>query len=270
MTRSPRCRACVGSGGGQRPAQLGVDDGLRPPGLALGELLADAQDRPQARLARPDELAADELVGLAGVAPPLGVADDDPRRQADEHRGAHLAGVRPGGLVVDVLGADGDAGPGERVADRGERHERRADDPDDVRIRGPRGDRGRELAGLRRDGVHLPVGGDDDFGRIAASCQRRASPGHRPVADRWTVAWPAAVRRPRRRGGPAARSARAPAGRPTGASDPLRELGRASTPATRAARRRRGGRHTAARPAGRPRRAPRSPRGCGRPPRPRG
>ena len=52
------------------------------PGLALGELLADAQDRAQAGLDRPAELAADQLVGLAGVAAPLGVADDDPRREA--------------------------------------------------------------------------------------------------------------------------------------------------------------------------------------------
>ena len=46
--------------------------------LALLELLPDAQDRAQAGVDGAAELAADELVGLGGVAPALGVADDDP------------------------------------------------------------------------------------------------------------------------------------------------------------------------------------------------
>ena len=105
--------------GGQRPAQLGVDDRLRPTGLAVRQLLADAQDRPQARLDAPGRAcgAMSSSVSPASRAP-LGVADDDPRRQSHEHRCAHLAGVRAGGFLVDVLGTDGDAGPGERVADR--------------------------------------------------------------------------------------------------------------------------------------------------------
>ena len=92
---------------------------IRAAGLALRELLADAQDRPQARVERPAELAADQLVGLARVASPLGVADDDPGREPDQHRRRDLAGVRAGQLVVDVLGADADVRVrvGERVAD---------------------------------------------------------------------------------------------------------------------------------------------------------
>ena len=84
--------------------------GRRPPRsgarLALGELLADAQDRPQAGVHRPAELASDQRVGLAGVAAPLRVADDHPVGQADQHRRADLAGVGALQLVMDVLGAD--------------------------------------------------------------------------------------------------------------------------------------------------------------------
>ena len=45
--------------------------------LAVGELLADAQDRAQAGTDGTPQLAADQLVGLARVAP-RSVADDDP------------------------------------------------------------------------------------------------------------------------------------------------------------------------------------------------
>ena len=68
--------------GGQDAVDLGADDRVGPTRLALGELLADAHDRSQPGLDRPAQLAPDELVGLAGVASPLGVADDDPGRQA--------------------------------------------------------------------------------------------------------------------------------------------------------------------------------------------
>ena len=107
---------------GQGAAELGLDDRLRVAGVTLLRALADAQDRPQARVGRPAELLADALVRLAEVAPPLRVADDDPAREADEHRGGDLAGVRAGRLVVDVLGADPDIGirAREGVADRGQ------------------------------------------------------------------------------------------------------------------------------------------------------
>ncbi len=51
-----------------------------------------------------------KCVVLAGVPPPLGVADDDPRREAYEHRRGDLPGERAGQLVMHVLGADSDVG----------------------------------------------------------------------------------------------------------------------------------------------------------------
>ncbi len=123
--------------------QLPPDDVILFAGFALGELLADAQDRAQAGIDRPAELAADERIGLAGVAPPFGVADDDPRREPGQHRCRDLAGVGALEFVVDVLGADRDVRIElrERVADRGETDERRADHPDHARHPGPRRDR---------------------------------------------------------------------------------------------------------------------------------
>ncbi len=75
-------------------------------GGALVELLADAQDRAQAVLDAAQQLAADERVVLALVAPALGVADDGPAGQPGEHRRRDLAGVGAGWLGVHVLGAD--------------------------------------------------------------------------------------------------------------------------------------------------------------------
>ena len=65
---------------------------------------------------------------------------------------------------MDVLGADRDVGIAlrERVADRGEADERRADDPDHARDPGPRRDRPGQVARVGRGRVHLPVGGHDD------------------------------------------------------------------------------------------------------------
>ena len=107
---------------GERTGELPPDHVHLAARLALGELLADAQDRAQARLDRAGELPADQLVGLARVAPPLGVADDDPVREAGQHRRRDLAGVGALELVMDVLGADPDIGVrlGERVADGGQ------------------------------------------------------------------------------------------------------------------------------------------------------
>ena len=146
----------------------------------------------------------------------------------------HLAGVRAGQLVVDVLGADADVLAGERVADGGEAHERRADDPGDAggsRVRAAivRG----QLAGIGRGGVHLPVGGDRRPGAWPDHARGdpavRAAPGGRSPPPR---AGPSRGPRPRRRGGPAARAGRAPAAPPIGggrgasASSRERRLGR--------------------------------------------
>ena len=62
-------------------------------GFALGQLLADAQDRDQPLGERGGELARDQLVALAVQQPPLGVADDHVLA-ADvlQHGRGHLAG----------------------------------------------------------------------------------------------------------------------------------------------------------------------------------
>ena len=85
------------------------------------------------------------------------------RREADEHRRGDLAGVRALQLVMDVLGPDPDVRvrSGQRVTDRGQADERRADDPGDAGDPRARRDRPGQLAGLGRGGVHLPVGGHD-------------------------------------------------------------------------------------------------------------
>ena len=96
-------RAAARSAGADRPDRLVGDDdaarrasasgsrpceGARPAGrrttssasagLAIGEHLADAQDGPQAARPRRGRASADQLVGLAEVAAPLGVAEDAP------------------------------------------------------------------------------------------------------------------------------------------------------------------------------------------------
>jgi hypothetical protein len=52
------------------------------------------------------ELASDQLIGLALVPSALGVPDDAPVGQPDEHLCRHLAGVRAAALGMDVLRAD--------------------------------------------------------------------------------------------------------------------------------------------------------------------
>ncbi len=175
--RPARAGSCAGEGA----ARAGV---ARPPtaapGLALGELLADAQDRAQPGVDGAAELPADQLVGLAGVAAPLGVADDDPRREPDQHRRARSRRCtrRParGGRSGRRPRRRGSA-VGERVADRGEADERRADDPGHAGHARPRGDRRGQLAGVGRRRVHLPVGGHDHVAHRRESCQTRRAVG---------------------------------------------------------------------------------------------
>ena len=131
MTR-PASASAAGSCGPTAPRSWPVDERLGRGRAALPdlELLADAEDRPQAALDRPPELLADPLVGLGVVAPPLAVADDHPRREAGEHRRARCRrctrprarGGRPGRRRRRPS-------PRERVADGREADERRADDP---------------------------------------------------------------------------------------------------------------------------------------------
>ena len=63
---------------GEGSDELLADDVDRRARLALGKLLADAEDGPEAGLDGPAELAADQSVGLTGIATTLGVAEDDP------------------------------------------------------------------------------------------------------------------------------------------------------------------------------------------------
>ena len=173
----------------QGAAQLAIDDGrpARPASRSASRSPTHRIGRRPASTAR-RELAADQLVGLAGVAPALGVADDDPVREAGEHRRRDLAGVRALELVMDVLGADPDVrvGLGERVADRGEADERRADDPGHAGHPRPRRDRPREVARVGRGRVHLPIAGDDHVTHRAESCQ--SGRGLRTAAVRLDVA----------------------------------------------------------------------------------
>ena len=222
-----------------------------PTSFALGELLADAEDRAEAGLDRPGELAGRSARpsrrGRGGAREwPTITQFGEP----DEHRRRDVAGVGAGELVVDVLGADPDVGPlGQRVADRGEAHERRADDPRDARDAGPARDR-RGRARRRRPGSCSSSSCAAMMtGRIARIMPegptRPAASARRPRS--------AAGRRPRPAAAPAVRSARAPAGRPTDGSRAAPPARRASPRASRGAPRRPSGRRTAARPARRSR-----------------
>ena len=193
--RRQRGRIVPGEGAGQLP----TDDVDLAPGLALRELLADAQDRAQARLDGPAELAADQLVGLGRVAPPLGVTDDDPVGEPGQHRRRDLAGVGALQLVMDVLGADADVRVDSASASR--TAARQTNGGQITRITpvaaGPRRDRPGEVAGIGRGRVHLPIGGHDHVTHRRESCQ----------SD-----WARRAAAVRSRGSPAAPSVRARAG----------------------------------------------------------
>ena len=106
---SPPPRSAAGVEVREAAARAG-DRRSRPPGRPRGRRAArrrTGSGGARRRRARPS-FRADQLVGLARVAPALGVPDDDPGRQADEHRRGDLAGVRARELVMDVLGADAD------------------------------------------------------------------------------------------------------------------------------------------------------------------
>ena len=139
MTRPAAAERAPGRGSPSAPRSCASDDvdPARPASRSASCSPTHRIGRRPASSAR-RELAADQLVGLAGVAAPLGVADDDPRREPGQHRRRDLAGVGARQLVMDVLGADRRRPDrlGERVADRREAHERRADHPGHARPRG--------------------------------------------------------------------------------------------------------------------------------------
>ncbi len=117
-------------------------------------------------------------VGLTLISTALGVTDDGPRREARDHGRRDLTGVGATGLRVDVLGADGHAGAGQGCRDHRQADGGRADDSDDGRVVHGRGEVDRQLPGIGRRRVHLPVAGDDDraHGRIIA-CGRPPTRG---------------------------------------------------------------------------------------------
>ena len=158
---------------GEGARELPADDVDLLPRLALGELLTDAEDRTEAGFEDARELPADQLVALGEVAATLGVADDDPVGEPDQHGRRDLAGVGALQLVVDVLRPDLDVGVrlGERVADRREGDEGRTDHPDDPVPPRPSRDRPGEVAGVGGGRVHLPIRGDDHVTHRAESCQ---------------------------------------------------------------------------------------------------
>ena len=89
-------------------ADLAPENLLGLPRLALALQLAHAGDDEQARLERRRRPAARDLVRLAEVLAPLGVADDrrvDP--ELAQHRRGDLAGEGALALPVHVLRADG-------------------------------------------------------------------------------------------------------------------------------------------------------------------
>ena len=193
---------------------------------------------PTQRMARrpasvgPPELLADQLVRLAEVPPPLRVADDDPRREADEHRGRDLAGIRAGRLVMDVLGAD-------RRRPGPTRRGRRGPPPGDTNG----GQMTRVTSGSRVRLAIVAASSAASAGvvcifQFAATITSRIAANHARAGRRTD-------RRPtprRRRGGPASRCARAIAARPTDASRAARRARTGSLRASRDGRPRRPGR----------------------------
>ncbi len=266
--------------------ELAVHDLGLAAGLAVGEDLADAQDRAQAAGDGAVQLLADQLVGLAEVGAALGVAEDDPGGQAGQHRHGDLAGVGPGQLVVDVLGTHAHVLARQRVAHGGQAHVRRADDAGDPGLPRPRRDGPRELGGVGGGGVHLPVGGNHDRAAHARIMPERARPFPRPTGPPPPAARPATATAGRLPGtgagwpgpvpaadalvvveGEALHRGRAPAGRPSGGARDARRSRTATPRASRDAPRPRPGRSSTAPRAGRRRRARRSPRAGGRRPR---
>src|SRR5207247_334256 len=169
---------------GEPGAQLTLD---RREGESLAPLLrrlADAEDRREPVGHGGAELEIDDLVGLADLLAPFGVADEHPTAaEVGEHRRRDLAGVGARGLVVTRLRPELDRAAGEHLGDGGEGGEGRADDdlhparaPDRV------ADRAGEDARLRDRPVHLPVADDDGWPHAGASVSA-STPGRGPMSS---------------------------------------------------------------------------------------
>ncbi len=124
-----------GSWSGSAPTKLVVDDRVLLAALAFGRAARQRTGRRNPASTAWRSFPLHQVVGLGSVALLLGVSDDDPGREADEHRRGDLAGVG----AAAVRGgrsrrADPDAGgrSGQGVANRAEAHQRWADHPGDA------------------------------------------------------------------------------------------------------------------------------------------
>ena len=148
---------------------LGGANGEVLAGLALVEVLADAEDDAETRLEGEFHFLDELLVGLAVVLATLGVAEDGPLA-ADglQHVDGDFAGVGALGVVGAVLGGELHLGALELLAAGEQVGERRGDDEADT---------GRNFCGagchglrqfdtIRSGRVHLPVACNDFLSHI--------------------------------------------------------------------------------------------------------
>ncbi len=165
---------------GQRAAQLPADDGLGPAGLALGQRLADADDRDQAGTMRRGRFRRDRRIALPMVGAPLGMADDDVgRAHVRQHLGRHVAGMRARDGDGAVLPADRDAGAERELRGPVDQGRGRADEDVDAPAQ-RRVETGRDRTELAERGlraVHLPVSGDQGATHAVFSAHARPLAG---------------------------------------------------------------------------------------------
>ena len=146
----------------ERDGGLELEDVGGEVGLALVEVLADADDGDEFVGECGLELEVDGGVGLVEVLAALGVADENVRgADGGELRGRGLAGVGAGFEPVHGLGSDVDGGVARGVDGGGERGHRWAENDLGMAMMGDKGEEGvDEGDGLGGGLEHLPVGGD--------------------------------------------------------------------------------------------------------------
>ena len=88
--------------------------------------------------------------------------DDVGDVQVAKHRGRDLARESPAGLLVEILGSEGEMGALKQASDSVERGEGRAQDDVDLRLSTDGGLEGSdEFSRLGGGLVHLPISGDE-------------------------------------------------------------------------------------------------------------
>jgi peptidyl-prolyl cis-trans isomerase D len=149
----------------QRALELAGNGCDRVPGVALGQRLADAEDRHEADALRREDLGADLGIGLAVPPATLGMSEDDIGAAGiGQHFGADVAGIGALRLGMAVLAAERDAAAGEHGMDGGKQCRRRAEEK--LAGKPTRHSPGapRQCVGARdpvgAQAVHLPVAGD--------------------------------------------------------------------------------------------------------------